>query len=85
MDEAVQVCFDGPGGTTLLLWDPAIWDPDGTKSINDRSDEGGTAFTLEGHPIGEVSNWDVEQFYAVLNDPTGSECLKTPSNLWPPP
>lgn len=85
VDDNVQVCFDELGGVTLLLWDPVIWDPNGTKGIVDRSNEGGTAFTLEGFPIEEVSNWDAEQFYTILTDPTHSECLETPSNLWPPP
>jgi hypothetical protein len=84
-DDAVNVCFDGPGGVTLLLWDPAIWDPDGTKGIIDRSNEGGSSFTLEGYPIEEVSNWDTEQFYTILTDPTRTECLETPSNLWAAP
>jgi len=79
------VCFDKSGGATLLLWNPSVWDPDGTKSIVDRANEGGTAFTLEGFPIEEVSNWDTTQFYTILTDPTRSECLETPSNLWPPP
>ena len=83
--DVVNVCFDGPGGVILLLWNPAIWDPDSTKGIVDRSNEGGSAFTLEGYPIEEVSNWDTEQFYTILTDPTRSECLETPSDLWAAP
>jgi hypothetical protein len=85
VDDHIQVCFDEYGGARLLLWDPVIWDPDGTKTIIDRSNEGGTAFILEGFPVEEVSNWDVEKFYAVLSDPAQSECLETPSNLWSAP
>lgn len=84
-NDTVNVCFDASGGTALLLWDPNIWDSDGTKGIIDRANEAGSAFTLEGHPIGEVSNWDVEQFYTILSDSAHTECLETPSNLWSPP
>lgn len=83
--DVVQACFDEIGGTTLLLWDPTIWDPEGTKEIFDRANEGGTAFTLEGHPIEEVSNWNVEQFYTILSETRPTGCLETPSNIWPPP
>lgn len=83
--DTVNICFDGAGGTSLLLWDPDVWDPDGTKGIIDRSDEGGSAFVLEGHPIEEVSNWNVEQFYTILTDPNHMECLETPSEIWPSP
>ncbi len=83
IDDHVNVCFDGPGGVTLLLWDPEIWDPEDTKDIYERADTGGVG--LEGFPIEEVSNWDVEQFYTILTDPAHTECLETPSNLWSPP
>lgn len=83
--ETVNICFDGPGSTALLLWDPNIWDPDGIKDIGDRANEGGSTFTLEGYPIDEVSNWDFEQFYTFLVNPAHTECLETPSNLWPSP
>lgn len=85
IDNSVHVCFEDTGGVILLLWEPDIWDPDGTKGIVDRSNEGGSQFTLEGFPIEEVSNWDVEAFYEILTDPAQSECLETPSNLWSPP
>ncbi|MFZ1397880.1 MAG: hypothetical protein WAS33_13320 [Candidatus Promineifilaceae bacterium] len=83
--DAVSICFNEPGDAALFLWDPNIWDPDRTKSIVDRANEGGGNFTLEGHPIQEVSNWNVEKFYAALVYPNHSECLETPSNLWPQP
>lgn len=83
--ETVNICFDGPGSTALLLWDPNIWDPDGIKDIDDRANEGGSTFALEGYPVDEVSNWDVEQFYTILVDPAHTECFETPSNLWPSP
>jgi len=84
-DDVVDICFEGSGGTALLLWDPKIWDPESTKGIVDRANEGGSAFTLEGYPINEVSNWDVEEFYTILSDPAHSECLETPSELWSSP
>jgi hypothetical protein len=83
--DVVNICFDEMGGAALLLWDPTIWDPVGTKGIVDRANVGSSVSTLEGFPIDEVSNWDVEQFYTILTDPTRSECLETPSNLWSPP
>ena len=83
--DAVNVCFDGRGGATMLLWDTAVWNPNSTKGFIERTDES-SELTLEGHqPIEEVSNWDVEQFYTILTDPTRSECLETPSNLWQHP
>ncbi len=86
VDNAVNVCFDKHGGTTIHLWNPNIWDPDGDKGIVERISQSGSAFTLDGyHPIEEASNWDAEQFYTVLTDPNHSECLETPSNLWPSP
>lgn len=83
--DAVHVCFDGPEEVALLLWEPVIWDPDGAKGIVDRANEGGTAFTLEGHPIEEASNWNEETLYTNLLNPNSTECLQTPSNLWMPP
>lgn len=84
IDEAVHVCF-GEEGTAVHLWNPVIWDPDGVKGIVDRSDQSGSAFRLEGYPINEVSNWDVEQFYTILSNPSHTECLETPASLWPGP
>lgn len=81
----VQACFDTQGGTRLLLWNPLLWDPSSDKGIVERVSESST-FTLENFsPIEEVSNWDVEQFYTVLTNPTHTECLETPSSLWPSP
>lgn len=85
VNDVVEICFDRPGGVTLLLWEPSVWDPSGTKDIFDRADEGGTAFSLEGHPIEEVSNWDTEQFYTMLTTPNNSACLETASDIWPSP
>jgi hypothetical protein len=83
--DEVNVCFDRRGGAILLLWDPEIWDPDGTKGLIERANDS-SELTLEGdHPIEEVSNWNAEQFYTVLTDPTRSDCLLTPSELWPAP
>jgi hypothetical protein len=85
IDDAVNVCFDERGGATILLWDPAVWNPNGDKGFIERTNES-SELTLEGdRSIDEVSNWDAEQFYIILTDPTRSECLETPSNLWSPP
>jgi hypothetical protein len=83
--DEVNVCFDRRGGAILRLWDPVIWDPDGTKGFIERANDS-SELTLEGdHPIEEVSNWDTEQFYTVLTDPEGLDCLRTPADLWPAP
>jgi hypothetical protein len=82
VDNAVHVCFEDTGGVILLLWEPDIWDPTGIKNIIERSDEGGSSFMLEGFPIEEVSNWNVEQLYTALTNPNRTKCLETPSNLW---
>ncbi len=85
VDDSVKVCFDEDGSTMLLLWKPAIWDTDENKGFVERANES-SSFTLQGErPIDEVSNWDVEQFYAILVDPTRTECLETPSDLWAAP
>lgn len=85
MEDAVNVCFDGRGGATILLWNPTVWNPDGNKGFIERASES-SELTLGGHrPIDEVSNWDVDQFYTVLSDPAHSACLETPSNLWSSP
>ena len=85
IDDTINVCFNGPGGATIHLWNPSVWDPTGIKGFVERTNESSSAFRTEGyHPINEASNWNVEQFYAVLTDPTHSECLTTPSSLWPP-
>jgi len=85
IDDIVQVCFDERGSTILLLWEPTIWDIDKNKGFVERANKSSN-FTLQGErPIDEVSNWDAEQFYTVLTDPTRSECLETPSNLWTAP
>ena len=84
-NDVVDICFDGLGGTALLLWNPTIWDADGSKGIVERANEGSSGFRLEGFSIKEASSWDVEQFYNVLTDPNLSECLETPSNLWAAP
>lgn len=86
VDDAVQVCFDELGSVILGLWDPSIWDPDGTKGFVERANETSElGLDRDFHPIEEVSNWNVEQFYTILADPTHSDCLETPSNLWSPP
>ena len=73
---------DDNGSTILRLWEPSIWDPKRDKGFIERANES-SELTVEGHrPLAEVSNWDVEQFYTILTDPTPSECLETPSNLW---
>jgi hypothetical protein len=83
--DAVNVCFDEPGGATILLWNPAVWNSNGNKGFIERTNES-SELTIEGHrPLEEVSNWDVEQFYTILTDPTRAECLETPSNLWVAP
>lgn len=85
IDDIVQVCFDERGSTILLLWEPTIWDIDKNKGFVERANDSSN-FTLQGErPIDEVSNWDAEQFYTILTDPTRSECLETPSNLWTAP
>jgi hypothetical protein len=84
-NDYVELCFDGPGGASLLLWDPDTWDPEGIKGIEDRANESSSAFSLEGFPLEEASNWNTEQFYNNLIDPENTECLQTPSNLWPHP
>lgn len=86
VDDTVQVCFDGLGSVILGLWDPSIWDPAGTKGFVERANETSElGLDRDFYPIEEVSNWDVEQFYTILTDPTHSECLETPSNLWRSP
>ncbi len=82
INDSVEICFDEPGGVSILLWDPGTWDPGGTKDIIDRANESSSIFALEGFPIEEVSNWNTEQFYAALTNPNNSECLQTFSNLW---
>ena len=85
VEDTVNICFAGQGGTIILLWEPAIWNPNGDKGFFERTTES-SELTLEGaHPIGEVSNWDVEHFYTVLSDPHHQECLETPAMLWPEP
>jgi hypothetical protein len=84
-DDTVRVCFSNEGGTILLLWNPAVWDPEGDKGLFERANES-SELTIEGHrPIDEVGNWDARHLYEVLSDPTNSECLETPSNLWSVP
>lgn len=86
VDDAVQVCFDELGSVILRLWDPSIWDPNGTKGFVERANETSElGLDRDFYPIEEVSNWDVEQFYTILTDPSHTECLETQSNLWPPP
>ena len=86
MGDAVNVCFDRRGGVTMRLWDPSIWDPDGTKGFVERANESSELrLDRDFYPIEEVSNWSVEQFYTVLTDPTRSDCLQTPSDIWPAP
>lgn len=86
VNDAVQVCFDGMGSVILGLWDPSIWDPDGTKGFVERANETSElGLDRDFYPIEEVSNWTVGQFYTILTDPSHSECLETPSNLWPSP
>ena len=83
IDEEVNVCFDRRGGAILRLWNPAIWDTEGTKGFVERANDS-SALTLEGdRPIEDVSNWNAEQFYTILTDPTRSDCLQTPADLWP--
>jgi hypothetical protein len=83
--ENVEVCFDGNGGSILLLWDPNIWNSDGSKGFIERANAS-SELTLEGHqPISEVSNWDEETLYTNLLNPSSTECLQTPSELWTSP
>ncbi|MCB0033519.1 MAG: hypothetical protein KDE51_05860 [Anaerolineales bacterium] len=85
VNDNVQVCFNDTGGTIYLLWDPAIWNPNGDKGFIERTNES-SELTLEGHrPIDEISNWDIEQFYTILSDPNHTECLQTPSEFWSSP
>lgn len=87
-EDTVNVCFDGfdgREGSILYLWNPAIWDPDGNKTLAERANGTGSALIPEGYPINEVSNWNVEDFYTVLVNPTHTECLETPASLWPSP
>lgn len=83
--DEVKVCFNGLGSATIRLWDPIIWDPIGEKGFVERANDT-SELILEGdRPIEEVSNWDTEQFYTILRDDSHSQCLQTPSNLWPSP
>lgn len=84
-DDYVKVCYDGDGGSILLLWNPDIWNPDGSKDFTERANAS-AELTLEGYqPISEVSNWDEEDLYNNLLNPNSTECLLTPSNLWTSP
>lgn len=84
-EENVEVCFKGDGGSIIRLWNPGIWNPDGTKDFVERTNRS-SELTLEGHqPISQVSNWDEEALYTNLLDPNSTECLLTPSNLWQSP
>lgn len=87
VNDTVNVCFDGyeREGATLHLWNPSIWDPGGNKDLAERADGSSGGLISEGYPIDEVSNWDVEDFYTILVNPTHTECLETPANLWPAP
>ncbi len=81
----VKICLDEPGEGIILLWNPAIWNPNGDKGFVERANES-SELTLENHrPINEVSNWSVEQFYTVFSNPVHSECLETPSEMWSSP
>lgn len=85
LGENVQVCLNGTGNSTLLLWNPDIWDPEGTKGFIERTNAS-SELTLEGHQrIEDVSNWDEEVLYTNVLDPNSTECLETPSNLWTSP
>ncbi len=88
VEDTVNICFDGfdgREGSILYLWNPAIWDPDGNKTLAERANGTGSALIPEGYPTNEVSNWNVEDFYTILVNPAHTECLETPANLWPAP
>jgi hypothetical protein len=86
VDNTVQVCFDKLGSVILGLWVPSIWDPDDTKGFVERANESSElGLDRDFYPIEEVSNWNAEQFSTILTDPTRSDCLQTPSDLWPAP
>lgn len=85
IDDTVNGCFNSRGGISIRIWDPTIWDPTDEKGIEDRAQVSSSLRIDDSHPIEEVSNWDVEQFYNALIDPNHAECLETPSNLWPSP
>jgi hypothetical protein len=81
----VEICLNGDGGSTLLLWSPTIWDLFREKGFAERANAS-SELTLEGHkPIREVSNWDEIALYTNVIDPNSTECLETPSNLWTSP
>ncbi|HSH05213.1 MAG TPA: hypothetical protein VLL52_22045 [Anaerolineae bacterium] len=86
IDDQVHICFDQIENITFLLWDPAIWDPEGTKTFTDRANESG-ALKIEDNmrPITEVTDWDVQTFYEVATNVTATECMLTPAELWPIP
>ncbi len=81
----VEICFNGDGGSILLLWNPDIWNPDGSKDFTERANASAELTLWENQPISEVSNWDEEELYTNLLNPGSTECLQTPSDLWTPP
>ena len=88
VNDTVNICFDGfdgREGAILHLCNPSIWDPEGNKGLAERADGSSGGLISEGYPIDEVSNWGVQDFYTILVNPTHTECLETPANLWPAP
>ncbi len=84
--DTVNICFDDYGGVKILLWDPIIWDPDNTKGFTERLNESSERLAYKSYrSIEEVSDWSLAEFYTILTDSIHSECLETPSNLWPSP
>lgn len=85
-EENVEVCLNGTGSSSLLVWEPSIWDPNGELSFIDRAKASSELSLITGQQrIEEVSNWDEATLYANVLDSASTDCLLTPSNLWTSP
>ncbi|MCB0017961.1 MAG: hypothetical protein KDE09_09245 [Anaerolineales bacterium] len=82
-DDNVEACFDTEGLSIFYFWLPEELNPFGELSLKELVHPN-SIFNVElSHPIQDVSNWDVNQFYSTLVDPNHTDCLETPADIWP--
>lgn len=82
--EVLLDCFEREDSARLYMWDPTDIDYKRDQYILDNViGLSETQGKYAKRPLTDVSDWDVDEFYAFLSDPNRTECLETPTEHWP--
>lgn len=89
----VRACIDDVSRSQIVIWDPAIWDPDDEKTIEERAranDRAAMSFygvdwdgKSREQPLVDVTRYTLESFHDAVINAESPICIETLFEHWP--